>query len=657
MALPSFATVPPSETRASLPPAEWQACMASWIKLVELHLRQNDSDWNKSMEEDRTNVIGFLRSYFQALAKPVSQSELTTGQTAARLRRLCFLLFHRTMSMNTLSEDLFTLEVLSGVCIVFPRSKELRKLLTYAWKRRPQGVDGIFQTEKIAQIKALDAGQLSNVQSMFTRAIPVLYQVPDVAAFLMTGSDLLDSIAAAYREADDNFRRIAIIYVYFGFLGLLASSEPNITALSDHLYSLKSSAHPGQASLLSDVVSNTPLIHKIRQIVLPQDPARAQKLENVIRSHRQAPNALLKRGLRKKIEKGKGHSVGNLDHGMASGAHVHRMSLITQVQELFPELGSGFIVKLLDEYDDNVEQVTMHLLDESLPAHLSGLDRTMELQGKFKSDSIELATQLVPRPTPPPERRNIYDNDELDQLAVDTSRIHFGRSKNDHTADTVLADGSSKSNKAAILSALAAFDSDDDERDDTYDIEDVGGTVDTSMSNEEANVDKNEEVLFAAYRTSPETFNRDAATRRGKARMALKAETGLTDEAIEGWAIILARQPRKLRMLEARYSTFTGQQDTIERTAWRDSGGGEEEESSGGERGRGRGRDRGGRGGRGGKGGRGGRGGRGGNVSGPSNDASTQQARQRKEANKGSRANHNRRDQRARKMARGGLAG
>ena len=63
-----------------------------------------------------------------------------------------------------------------------------------------------------------------------------------------------------------------------------------------------------------------------------------------------------------------------------------------------------------------------------------------------------------------------------------------------------------------------------------------------------------------------------------------------------------------------------------------------------------RGRGRGGRGGRG-----GGRGGS--NVAGPTDDKNTQISRQRKEANKGSTANHNRKAQRDKKMARGGFAG
>jgi hypothetical protein len=55
--------------------------------------------------------------------------------------------------------------------------------------------------------------------------------------------------------------------------------------------------------------------------------------------------------------------------------HIHRMSLISQVQDLFPDLGSGFVLKLLDEYNDDVEQVISHLLEDSLPAHLEKADR------------------------------------------------------------------------------------------------------------------------------------------------------------------------------------------------------------------------------------------------------------------------------------------
>ena len=264
------------------------------------------------------------------------------------------------------------------------------------------------------------------------------------------------------------------------------------------------------------------------------------------------------------------------------------------------------------------------------------------------SQNADIAPDLAPRATPPllHSRRNVFDDDDFDKLAIDTSRLNLGRKNQNMTADNILSDRSNAPNKAAILSALAAFDSDDDERDDTYDVEDVGGTVDSALpGSDEVDADlrdKNEEALFSAYKMSPGVFERNSNTRRGKARAALKSETGMTDEAIEGWAIMISRDPRRIRRLEAKFSTFSGAQRELAPTAYRESPAGSGTEES----------DGGGRGGRGGYRGRGR--GRGGNVGGPVDD---KLARQRKDAQKGSRANHNRRDQRARKMARGGFAG
>lgn len=185
-------------------------------------------------------------------------------------------------------------------------------------------------------------------------------------------------------------------------------------------------------------------------------------------------------------------------------------------------------------------------------------------------------------------------------------------------------------------------------------MEDVGASVDTATTGQdEVDGDKNEEALFRVYTMTPELFGRDADTKRSKARTALRSETGMTDEAIEGWGIMLARDPKRLRRLEVKFSTFTGQQTELAPTAWRDSPavsgdetGGDSNAQRGGHRGRGRGRGRGGR----------GRGG-GGSVAGPADEKTTQVARQRKDANKASRANHSRKDQRGKKMARGGFSG
>lgn len=283
---------------------------------------------------------------------------------------------------------------------------------------------------------------------------------------------------------------------------------------------------------------------------------------------------------------------------------------------------------------------------------------------RSSSHEQQLQPDLAPQSTPPqlPTRRNIYDDDELDRLAVDTSKISFGK-RPGKSADQLLRDGTTAPAKAAILSALATFDMDDDERDDTYDADDVGGTVDASANQEaEANGanDAHEETLFRAFQADPRVFDRDAATRRSAGRNKLRGETGMADEMIEAWALMLTRNAGQMRRLEAKYA-FSGQQTQLGRTAWRDSPAGSGAEDSDRDAGAGGAAGRGGRGGGGngrGRGGGGTRGGRGGgNVAGPTGEKSTENARKNKEANKGSRANHNRKAGHAKKMARGGFPG
>lgn len=481
---------------------------------------------------------------------------------------------------------------------------------------------------------------------------------PETAVYFITGTDFVDSLISGYSKAGaDKTRKAVSMTVYLGLVACVTGETLNFSLLSDHLYTLKTQGEgkPPQQAVVADAVTNTPLLAKLRRSVDEKTPERVAKLLDSLETFR-SPSIVRpkKHSRRKPSSKGKGRQTGE-DHEI----HIHRMSYVTQVQDLFPDLGAGFVMKLLDEYNDDVEQVTAHLLDDSLPAHLQSLDRN-EQAPIFDSSVQAGIDRLVPSSTPPPpepyipERRNVYDNDELDRLSMDASRLHFGKKK-DITAPA------GQTNKSAIMAALAAFDADDDERDDTYDAQDVGGSIDNAHPDGEpgqaakVTQEENDMALFTAYKSSPELFGRTFDVRRGQARAALKAETGMTDEAIEGWAIMLQRDPKRLNRLESQLGAFDGRQGALARTSYRESPGGTETEDSdapggrGGFGGRGRGRGRGGRGGRG--------GGRGGSVAGPSGDASTVAAQRRKEANKGSQANHNRKAQRGKKMARGGFPG
>lgn len=70
---------------------------------------------------------------------------------------------------------------------------------------------------------------------------------------------------------------------------------------------------------------------------------------------------------------------------------AERSSIISQVQELFPELGDGFIDACLLHYNDKPEAVIAALCDSRLPVELEQLDRQM----KRLKRTVALAPQLT----------------------------------------------------------------------------------------------------------------------------------------------------------------------------------------------------------------------------------------------------------------------
>ena len=650
MSLPPLAPIPPPTIRLSIAPPEWEACLKSWLTLSELYLRLPSKNFNTKSFPGRP-LEGFLLSFYHERAHVKSEDKTFSNASAHKLQRACFLITRRMLlESNYAANRLRDFGFLADLCHVHGKSPTLSRLMSELWEQQAGVLENSMLQRKQAMVKLLELPPKEGTQRELRQLAAVMRTSPDAAVLFMTGSDFLDALILRCNKFNSPEERMLVVATsYLGLLSLIKTDSPNVSLLSDHLYSLKAQADQARdkLSLLPELITNTPLVAKLRRSVSGKAAERLLKLLDTLETYRSPSIAQPRKFFSHKPSKGKGRAV-----HVNGEMHVHRMSLVTQVQDLFPDLGSDFVLRLLDEYGDNVEQVTAHLLDDSLPKHLQDLHRT-EQAAVFDHRQEAEVENLVPRSTPPPpqsfipERRNVFDDDELERLDLGTARLHIGKKKEVQSND--------QPNKAAILSALAAFDSDDDERDDTYDVEDVGGTVDTSHPDGEPSPsarvtqEENDTALFTAYKASPELFGRTFNVRRGQARQALKAETGMTDEAIEGWATMLQRDPRRLTRLEAQFGSFDGKQSDLAKSAYRDSAGGTETEDSDAPGGRG--------GFRGGSRGRGNRGRGRGNVAGPSNDPNTASAQRRKEASKSSRANHNRRDQRARKIARGGFAG
>ncbi|ROT38412.1 hypothetical protein SODALDRAFT_311108 [Sodiomyces alkalinus F11] len=689
--LPPFAPFPPSSVRSQLAQNDWDDLLDSCVTLSRAYLSLTETQDLTRAE----SVSAFLISLVSEIAEKGPSQTLGFSQTARALLHWTSLLLGRCLeSPKTPPPELTRWQVLADAARVYTKTR-LFGPLAALFATHPSLLEKSLSPLKKSLIMQLDAGiktDLSALERTLARLNYLLHASPDAAAFFLAGSDFFDGLITCYRITNPPLRKVLVATAYLCLVGLTEDGpltdggkgkgkekKPRWGMLTDSLFDLATAAESHRVgplnpndSLVPDLVSVTPLLAVVSKraeeagAMTPTLRARVEALQKFKKLGVGVSRPRAKRRARPRaVDKGKGRDDG-------AEMHVHRMSQIALVQDLFPDLGSAFVAKLLDASEDDPEVVIAKLLEDALPPHLANADRGEQLAPSSGPGTQPFHHDMAPRPTPPPRprptathalpaRRNVFDDDDL---AEDMSNLHFGKRNPEKTADDVLADRSTAPKTAAILSALAAFDSDDDERDDTYDADDVGGAVDTAageddaLAAEEAEGRAHEDALFGAWQADAKLFDRDAATRRSAGRARLREETGMTDEAIEGWAVMLGRNPRLRRKLESRFTLFRGEQTELASTAWRARAEGEEEEEGEGEGGASSSSMRGGRGpgrGRGRGRGRGGRGG--GDVAGPAGDKDTQLARRRKEANKGSRANHNQRDQRARKMARGGFVG
>ncbi|XP_056447822.1 activating signal cointegrator 1 complex subunit 2-like [Gadus chalcogrammus] len=154
-------------------------------------------------------------------------------------------------------------------------------------------------------------------------------------------------------------------------------------------------------------------------------------------------------------------------------------SLLSSIRELLPDLGEGFLLACLQEYDYSSELVINNILEDRLAPGLDQLDRAMP-----RAPKEELPPVLS-------ERSNVFDDDEFDVFhrdKVDMSRIWKGRRKGE-SAQEVLGDkqhiDAQRDRYRAYENvvdevmvepgAVYTLDGDyDDEYDDTYDVNQVG---------------------------------------------------------------------------------------------------------------------------------------------------------------------------------------
>ena len=373
--LPPFAPFPHASMLGDISNDDWMLCLDCWILLIQGNLRLSSKEFAVRAQK-APSMFDFIISYITESAQPGGHFG-RDHEREKSLRREGFLFIHRILTeVDPIPPKLHQYTFLGDLSIVYGRHGALKSLLEFLWDRENLDENSSMQENKRSLIQLLDScikAPTADIQRVLLRTVALLKVSFRYGQFLMLGSDFLDALATAFEKIPSTHQKKIVTIGYFGLISLLESQRPKISTLLDHLYSLKSSPFP--SSLLRTMCSSTPLLRRLRENLSGQDTDRAQPLLQELEAFEKSAAAQLRNHKPRKSNTGKDKASQVPLHKM----HVHKLSLVTQIQDLFPDLGSGFIVKLLEEYDDDTEQVITHLLEDSLPTDLKQADRTEAL--------------------------------------------------------------------------------------------------------------------------------------------------------------------------------------------------------------------------------------------------------------------------------------
>lgn len=381
--LPPLAPFPKASWRQRLSSQEWESLLEAWTTLCRALVALSDKDFKTTLAND-DSIVAFLVSFVEETAEA---GVSVLGSLPTLLVRAVFQLSARALTSSPPSPQLLGFPFLTDLARVFPKRVTV-PLLQWLFREHPAPLEASLSSLKKLLIPQLDAGikgDLKLVEARLAHLNHLLHVSPDACTLFLAGSDFFDGLVTCFKVMNPPLRSVIVTSSYLCLVGLIEADPPKWSMLGDQLYELKSTADAHKAgplnakdSLVSELATNTPLL----QILLRRAEdagAATDSFKNRITALEGFKNGAMvrpKRLVRRKVDKGKGRQT--QDH-IEGEMHMHKMSQISQIQDLFPDLGSGFVAKCLNEYGDDVEQVVANLLGESLPPHLANADRAESL--------------------------------------------------------------------------------------------------------------------------------------------------------------------------------------------------------------------------------------------------------------------------------------
>ena len=382
-AIPPLAQYPKASWQKQLSSQEWSGLIQAWETLCGAYLSLSDDDFRK-LSKNEGSVAAFASSFVHE----------NGSNTSSTLNRLVFRLTSRLWKLGS-SSDLSEWTFLANFARMYPKKLTAPPIGDlFSRQSTSSYIEASLTALKKQLIPHLESGikgDLNLVETSLVAVNPLLHVSPHACSLLLAGSDFFDGLVTCFTVMNPPLRKAIIATIYLCVMGLTESEPPKWAMLSDQLFTLKSAADAHKQgplnvndSLIAELVTATPLLHTLLRRAEAMDAATdgLRKRLGSLEPFKKGPMARPKRLTRRKIDKGKGKAT----HGhVHTEMHVHRMSQITQVQDLFPDLGAGFVSKCLDECGDDVEQVVANLLAESLPSHLATADRSEPLYASLHS--------------------------------------------------------------------------------------------------------------------------------------------------------------------------------------------------------------------------------------------------------------------------------
>jgi activating signal cointegrator complex subunit 2 len=384
--LPPFAPFPSQAWRQHLSTQEWDTLADAWLALSTAWIGLPDSDFIKRCEKDESIAI-FVSSATENAAVTGDLGSLSSSSSrSTSLLRAVYQLAGRLLRLSP-PPELLTFDFLANFSKAFPK-KHAAPVISSLFENHATAAETSLSSVKKLLIPHLDAGirgDLKLVESHLIRLNHILHVSSHACILFLAGSDFFDGLVSCFKVMNPPLRKAIVTTAYLCLVGLTAAEPPKWAMLSDQLYGMKAAADmhkqgPTNAndSLVPEIITTTPIL----KLILRRAEASGAASENLkkridaLEAYRKGPLVRPKRLVKRKVDKGKGKEA---DSDVQAEMHIHRMSQIAVIQDLFPDLGSGFVSKCLDEYGDDTEQVVANLLSETLPSHLSTADRTEQL--------------------------------------------------------------------------------------------------------------------------------------------------------------------------------------------------------------------------------------------------------------------------------------